>query len=189
MAASGSSSSGQDRRAQQREKLRKQRQAELKRQRRARAAVIAAISVLALVVVAGIGYLIYDQTRPPEPVAYPQGVAEGQTYLPVGAESGAPEVDLYLDFMCPFCGQLHQTNSEDLDQIVSDDEATLRFHMRTFLDSQSTSGDYSSRAANAATCVWEDDPENFMAFQDEVFDHQPEEGSDGIPDEQLWEYA
>ena len=46
----------------QRERLRKQRQAELKRQRNIRRAVIAVVTILALLLVGGIGYGIWKAT-------------------------------------------------------------------------------------------------------------------------------
>src|SRR5699024_12524837 len=60
MAASGPSQSAQERREAQREALRKQRRAELSRQRTVRTVVIAAITVVALAIVATAGYFVYQ---------------------------------------------------------------------------------------------------------------------------------
>lgn len=81
MAATGSSKSAQERREAQREVLRKQRQSELKRQRTVRTVVIAAITVVALVIVAGAGYLIFRSMQPEGPVAVPEGMSADQPYL------------------------------------------------------------------------------------------------------------
>lgn len=185
------SSSSQERRTAQREALRKQRQAELRRQRNLRTLVISLITVAALVIVAGIGYGIYRATRPAGPVAYPAGIAQGQTYFEAGApeDSGKPVVDLYMDFMCPYCGQFHQVNGKDIDKLVADNDITLHLHMRRFLDQNSSTGDYSTRSANAAACVYDDDPDNIMKFQDLLFNNQPEEGSAGLDDKTLISYA
>ena len=175
MAASGSSKSAQERREAQRETLRKQRQAELKRQRTVRTVVIAAITVVALVLAAGVGLLIYRSMQPAGPVATPEGMSAEQPYLALGApeDSGAPVVEVHLDFMCPPCGGFEEINSEDLATMVENEEASVRVVPRRFMDPQSTSGDFSSRAANALVSVYADDPANALAFQKLVFANQP----------------
>lgn len=191
MAASGPSKSAQERREAQREALRKQRQAELSRQRTVRTIVIAAIVVVALAIVSTAGYFIYQATRPAGPVAVPEGMAEDQPYLSFGApeDSGKPVLELHVDFMCPYCGQFEQINGEDLATMVEDEEATVHLVLRNFLDRASTTGDYSTRAAAAMVCVYEEDPANAMAFQQLMFANQPAEGSAGLTDEQIWGYA
>ncbi|WP_114855096.1 thioredoxin domain-containing protein [Brachybacterium sp. YJGR34] len=191
MAASGSSQSAQERREAQREALRQQRHAELKRQRSVRTVVIAAITVVALVIAGGIGFLIYRSAQPEGPVAVPEGMSADQPYLSLGApeDSGAPVLEVHLDFMCPYCGQFEDINGADLEQLVADEEATVHLVPRRFLDTQSSSGDYSSRAAAAMVCVYEDDPANVLPFQQLMFENQPAEGSAGLDDEQIWGYA
>jgi protein-disulfide isomerase len=184
-------SNAQDRREAQREAIRKQRQAELKRQRSIRTIVISAIVVVVLLIVAGIGYLVWSATRPEGPVATPQGISEDQPYYVLGApeDSGKPVVEMHLDFMCPICGQFEEINGKDLRSVIDDKEATVHLSTRRFLDSNSTSGDYSTRAANAAACVYDDDPDNFMDFQTSLFDNQPKEGTEGLSDDELAQYA
>lgn len=188
MSTSGSKSA-EERRAAQREEIRRQRKAEIARQKRIRTAIIAAIAVVALAIAAGIGWAIYSSTRPAGPVTPPQGVAADQAYYQLGAESGKPVVDIYLDFMCPICGQFHQLNGGDLDKLVKADQVTLRLHTRTFLDAQSTTGDYSTRAANALSCVADEDPEKLMPMHDLLFENQPAEGSAGLTNAQLTDLA
>ncbi|ASK66385.1 hypothetical protein CFK39_11795 [Brachybacterium avium] len=191
MAASGPSKSAQERREAQREALRKQRQAELSRQRTVRTVVIAAITVVALLIAATAGYFIFQATRPAGPVAVPESMSEDQPYLSLGAteDSGKPVLEIHLDFMCPFCGQLEEINGDDIETMVDDQEATLHLVPRNFLDGQSTTGDYSTRAAAAMVCVYDDDPENVIPFQQLMFANQPAEGSAGLTDEEIWGYA
>ena len=185
------SPSPQDRRAAQREELRKQRQAELKRQRTVRTVVIAAVTAVALVIVAGLGYLGYRAMQPAGPVASPEGVAEGQPYLSFGApeDSGKPVVELHLDFMCPYCGQFEELNGEDVQTMIEEEEATVNIVPRNFLDTLSTTGDYSSRTANAFVCVYEESPEAAITLQQLLFENQPAENSAGLTDEQIASYA
>lgn len=191
MAASGPSKSAQERREAQREALRKQRQAELSRQRTVRTVVIAAITVVALLIAATAGYFIYQATRPAGPVAVPEGMSADQPYLSLGApeDSGKPVLEVHLDFMCPFCGQFEEINGGDIETMVADQEATVHLVPRRFLDSQSTTGDYSSRAAAAMVCVYGDDPDNVLPFQQLMFANQPAERSAGLTDEEIWGYA
>ncbi|GAA4529779.1 thioredoxin domain-containing protein [Brachybacterium paraconglomeratum] len=189
MAATGSSKSAQERREAQREVLRKQRQSELKRQRTVRTVVIAVITVVALVIVAGAGFLIYRAMQPAAPVAMPEGMSEDQPYLSLGApeDSGKPVLEIHLDFLCPHCGEFENINSEDLATMVANEEATVHVVPRNFMDMQSSSGDYSSRAANALVAVHMDDPANTMAFQTLMFANQP--GAEGLTDEQIEAFA
>lgn len=191
---SASQESSASKREEHRERLRRQRQAELARQRRMRTLVISAIVVLALLVAGGIGYGIYASRRSasePEAVVPPTGLtAQDASYTLGAAEgSGKPVVDLYVDFMCPACGQFHQINGADLDAVIAAKSATVRLHTRTFLDSYSTTGDYSTRAANALACVADEKPERIQAMQDLLFESQPEENSPGLDNATLTSLA
>ncbi|HLQ81683.1 MAG TPA: thioredoxin domain-containing protein [Brachybacterium sp.] len=189
MAASGPSQSAQERREAQREALRKQRRAELARQRTVRTVVIAAVTVVALAIVAVAGYFVYQATRPAGPVAVPEGMSADQPYLSLGApeDSGKPVVEVHMDFLCPHCAQFEQINSEDLQTMIAEDEATVHIVPRNFMDPQSSVGDYSTRAANALVAVYADDPDNAMAFQQLMFANQP--GVEGLTDEQIEAFA
>ncbi|HJG52139.1 MAG TPA: thioredoxin domain-containing protein [Brachybacterium faecium] len=191
MAASGPSPSAQQRREAQREALRTQRQAELSRQRTVRTVVIAAITVVALVIAAGLGVLVYRAMQPAGPVAVPEGMSEDQPYLSFGApeDSGKPVLEMHLDFMCPICGQFEEINGEDFQEIIESEEATVHLVPRRFLDPQSTTGDFSTRSANALACVYDESPENALTFQQLLFANQPAEGSAGLTDEEIWGYA
>lgn len=190
--ASGSPKSASERREAQREALRQQRQAELRRQRSVRIVIIAVITVIALALLSVAGLFIYRAaTADKQPVTMPTGVSEDAPYLTFGAEegSGAPVVDLNLDFMCPYCGQFDGVNSADIQELVENDQMTLHLTPRRFLDANSTSGDYSTRAANALVCVYEENPDNALAFTTLMYENQPAEGSAGLTDDQILEYA
>ncbi|MGO2558784.1 DsbA family protein [Brachybacterium sp.] len=189
MAASGPSKSAQERREAQRETLRKQRQAELSRQRTVRTVVIAVITIVAVAIVAVAGYFVYQATRPAGPAAVPEGMSADQPYLSLGApeDSGKPVVEIHFDFLCPHCGEFEEINAEDLQTMVTEEEATVHLVPRNFMDPQSSSGDYSTRAAAAAVAVYADDPANLLAFQALMFANQP--GAEGLTDEQIQAFA
>lgn len=186
MAQSGSA---QERREAQREALRKQRQAELRRQQGVRRIVIAVITLVALVLAGGIGYLIYRAAQPAGPAVVPAGMSQDQPYLAFGApeDSGAPVLEIHVDFMCPHCGTFEQINGDDLQVMAENQEATIHLVPRRFMDGSSTTGDFSSRAANALVAVYADDPAKALAFQKLVFANQP--GAEGLSDEQLGAFA
>lgn len=68
---------------------------------------------------------------------------------------GKPDrrITIYQEPMCPPCGEFQQRWGADIDAAI--DAGTLRVDLvtMTFLDSQSSSGDYSTRAATALLAV------------------------------------
>lgn len=116
--------------------------------------------------------------------------------IPVGADGaagttneGAPVVDVYLDYMCPICGQFEAANAASIDQMIADGTATVVYHPVSILDDQSQGTEYSTRAASAVAWVADQAPEAFPAFSASLFTNQPAEGTEGLTDEQLASYA
>jgi protein-disulfide isomerase len=98
-------------------------------------------------------------------------------------------VAIYEDFLCPFCGQFESASRTALEKQVAAGRLQLRYHVLTFLD-RSTSTDYSSRSANALAVVLDESgPEVAKRFHDLLFENQPQEGSAGLSDGQLVDYA
>lgn len=104
-------------------------------------------------------------------------------YLSVG--SGSTTVDTYIDPMCPYCGQFETANGRQLAQLVNDGTITLRVHPLNFLDQISQGTAYSSRAANALTCVAAASPKQTLSYLGSLYAHQPHENSPGLTDKQL----
>ncbi|GAA1491193.1 DsbA family protein [Brachybacterium sacelli] len=113
----------------------------------------------------------------------PPGVAEDQPYLELGTSADGPVVDVYVDFLCPHCATFEDLHGEDLTQLASDGEITLRVHPRPMLDANSSPAGYSSRAANAAVCAYAEDPAQWSAAETALFENQP--GEEGLTDEEL----
>jgi protein-disulfide isomerase len=95
------------------------------------------------------------------------------------------EIRLYVDYLCANCGTFDKNNSEQLRTWVSSGAATLEIHPIALLTTKSAGTQYSLRAANAAACVAEYSPDSFFDFHEALFRDQPEEGSEGLTDEQL----
>ncbi len=99
------------------------------------------------------------------------------------------EIRLYVDYLCANCGTFERNNSEQLRTWVSSGAATLEIHPIALLTTKSAGTQYSLRAANAAACVAEYSPDNFFDFHEALFRDQPEEGSEGLSDEELLQRA
>ena len=104
-------------------------------------------------------------------------------YLLVG--TGSTVVDLYIDPMCPFCGQFDIANGDTLAALVDDGSITLRLHALTFLDHTSQGTEYSTRASAALTCEAAINPESTLDYLAALFANQPAEGTTGLSDDEL----
>jgi protein-disulfide isomerase len=111
-----------------------------------------------------------DQTPAPNPIDYSNSVAN---------------VQLYVDYLCPFCGQFEQANGQQLQDWATSGNATVEIHPIAILDRVSLGTNYSTRAANAAFCVADLDPDNFFRMHTLLLSEQPEENTEGLGDEQL----
>lgn len=121
---------------------------------------------------------------PPAMVSGQIGAAHlDEGYLQVG--TGRTVVDLYIDPMCPYCGQFDDANGYTLAALVDDDVITLRVHSLTFLDNASQGSEYSSRASAALTCEAAINPESTLDYLAALFADQPVEGTTGLSDDEL----
>jgi len=95
-------------------------------------------------------------------------------------------VDVYLDAMCPVCHQFSDMYDAELRAIGG---ATVVYHPVSILDRASADGSYSTRAASAIDEVAAGAPDRVGAFLEQVWAHQPAEGSGTLTDDQLVELA
>jgi protein-disulfide isomerase len=133
--------------------------------------------------------------RPLSEVTLP-ATAQPDGGIPVGADGaagttndGAPVIDVYLDYMCPVCGQFEEVNAADIDAMVAAGDATVVYHPISILDRTSRGTEYSTRSASAVAWVADRAPEAFPRFQALLFENQPEEGTEGLTDSELAAYA
>jgi len=167
------------------------------RDKRSRLIVLSALGLgLAVLVVAVVLIFQEGQKTPMEKVdSFPAGVVE-QTGIPVGADGvagteneGAKTLDVYVDYMCPICGQFEAANAASIAEMREAGDLTLVVHPVSILDRVSQGTEYSTRAASAAAWVADQAPEQFSAFHDALFASQPEENTPGLSDEQLAQVA
>lgn len=117
--------------------------------------------------------------------------------IPVGAEGVAGEepaeddvvVDVYLDFMCPYCAQFEESNEPELAALRASGDVTVVYHATSILDRLSQGTEFSTRAAVAAAVVADEAPEQFLDFNAALFANQPAENSEGLSDEEIAQIA
>src|SRR5665647_2050584 len=86
-----------------------------------------------------------------------------------GAAADAVVVSVYVDYMCPYCGQFEAVNGPTLDQLRGDGTIIVEYHPVSILDEASLGTAYSTRAAAAAALVADQAPEAFVAFNTALF--------------------
>ncbi|WEV58427.1 thioredoxin domain-containing protein [Bifidobacterium sp. ESL0728] len=87
----------------------------------------------------------------------------------------APTVELYTDFLCPYCGDVTRALTPTLEKLQAARQINLEIHPLNLYDTPSTDR-YSVRAANAVAYVSEHDPNHVTAFVGMLFekDFQPD---------------
>lgn len=154
----------------------------------------AAVLVVLLALVAVAGYALTRDGGQPAGGSDEALAAEGpRGSLPEGggvvvaeADDDAPDLHLYADFQCPWCGALEGRAGADLAAAAERGEAGLTVSLRTFLDDH-LDNDASSRAAEAAMCVADED--RFLAYYRQLLTHQPEAEGGGWTDAELLQHA
>ncbi|MDR1790540.1 MAG: thioredoxin domain-containing protein [Propionibacteriaceae bacterium] len=98
-------------------------------------------------------------------------------------------VDIYFDYMCPYCGMFERANHLDLEDYLNAGDIKLSLHAMSFLDDASNGTKYSTRSANDALAVASQAPENYLAFHDALFESQPQESTNALSDADLADLA
>jgi protein-disulfide isomerase len=159
-----------------------------RKERRRRALVVTGVGVVVLAFVLVIGYIVESQQDTTGQSSKPPTHAAGYA-VPVGRSSAPVTVTLYEDFICPFCGEFEAATRTKLQQAIDDGKVKVRYHMLDYLP-QSSTNNYSLRAANAAAVVLNSaGPDAAKKFHDLLYENQPKEGSSGLSDDQLIDYA
>ncbi|WIB77143.1 thioredoxin domain-containing protein [Curtobacterium sp. MCPF17_002] len=99
--------------------------------------------------------------------------------------SGAVRITMYVDYLCPTCGQFEKANGDYIESLVDSGAATVDIHPIATLSNRSQGTKYSLRAANAAACVADRSPNQFFAVHQALFAEQPEQNTAGLTDAQL----
>ncbi|HEY1671888.1 MAG TPA: thioredoxin domain-containing protein [Streptosporangiaceae bacterium] len=118
------------------------------------------------------------------PSQLPAGATPEGDGIAVG--DGPVRVDLYIDFLCPFCKRFELNAADTLTALISEHRATVVYHPMNFLDEASTTR-YSTRASAASGCA--SDGGRFVEFTHQLFVSQPPEGGAGLSDMEIAEIA
>jgi protein-disulfide isomerase len=109
--------------------------------------------------------------------------------LVVGDAAAPVRVEIFLDYMCPYCGRFERANGGELARLVTAGTARLEMYPLSFLDRMSRGSEYSTRTANAAATVADAAPDKLLAFTAALYEHQPEENTAGLTDDQIADLA
>ncbi|WP_104135559.1 MULTISPECIES: thioredoxin domain-containing protein [unclassified Cryobacterium] len=116
------------------------------------------------------------------PALQPDAAVRPSEPDPTGAVAN---IRVYLDYLCPFCGDFEAANNEQIAQWVDSGAATIEIHPVSILTSKSAGTKYSLRAANAAACVANYSPDDFFALSSALFVDQPEESAPGRSNDEI----
>jgi protein-disulfide isomerase len=190
-----------------REKAREMRLAGSAREKRNRVFVQLGLGVLALAVIGALAAVILTAFKPagPGPLNMQSDgikISQGNVAVPTPANpsdaspvaspanaAGVVDITLYVDYLCPICGQFEAANQPAIADLLARGAATIEIHPIAILTNRSQGTQYSLRAANAAACVANDYPNSFMNFHNALFENQPQEETPGWTDEELIGFA
>ncbi len=161
-----------------------------RKERRRRTIGVSAAVLVVLALIFGIGYGVQSsRDTTGKSGATPQGTTD--TYaVSVGKPTAKVTLDVYEDFMCPICGELEAADKSWVPTYLDQGKVLIRYHVMSFLDRQSSGTEYSTRAANAFAVVTDTaGPDVAKKFHDLLYANQPTEGSAGLTDSQLIDYA
>jgi protein-disulfide isomerase len=119
------------------------------------------------------------------------GVALGPDGAALAEPDSQPEVrlDLFSDYMCPYCGQFELQMGEGIAELVDEGRLAVVIHPIAILDSLSSGTNYSTRAAAASYALAAEAPEAWGAFNRALFENQPAENTEGLTNEEITELA
>lgn len=189
-----------------REKARLLREEQRKKDRRTRfilqgSVILALIAIVAIVAVVLVGSIGPSGPGPKnmasDGIQLTQGAIATQTKALSAGEDpiphkrddgpGALDIQMYVDYLCPVCGQFEATNGEYISSLLENGKTTVEIHPIAILDRLSQGTKYSTRATNATACVANYSPNQFYDFHNLLFANQPGENTAGLSDDQLIE--
>jgi protein-disulfide isomerase len=165
---------------------------EQQRRERNRNLMVVGAVVVAIAIIAGVMFWVSNRSdKTGEDVAAggtPQNLT-GDFSVEIGKSSAPDTIKVYEDLQCPICKSFEQQAGQQVQQGIADGTIRVDYHMVAFLDRSSTTN-YSSRALNAAMAVLSTaGPDAFLKFHTIAYANQPAEGSAGVPDATLIDWA
>jgi protein-disulfide isomerase len=163
---------------------------EQQRKERNRNLMVVGAVVLAVILIAGaIFYATSKKDTTGNAASHTPSNLTGTYDVAIGKSSAPHTLTLYEDFQCPICQEFEKAVGQQVRSGIADGSIKVDYHMVSFLDRESTTN-YSSRALNAGMAVLSTaGPDAFLKFHEIAYDNQPAEGSAGVPDSTLVQWA
>jgi len=152
------------------------------------------ITVVALIAVAVVvlGGVVWMAQRGGEanPITFGETADEQieitDTGVVIVGQQDAPTIQVWEDYMCPACGSFEAQYGESISEAVEAGDLRVEFHTLNFLNGQSGSGEYSTRALAAVQCVAaKDSLPVFFDVKNAFFAQQPTEGGGDLSAQEL----
>lgn len=145
--------------------------------------LVVAVVVIAAAVIGGVVYSHAMADQPQPGGAYATTVQSDGTIV-AGSASAKATLDVYEDFLCPFCKHnLEDPYGKAITRAISDGSLRVNYHVLDLLDSETSPAGYSLRAGNAALAAAK--AGRFAEFHAALYDAQPTEGQAGYTNDQL----
>jgi protein-disulfide isomerase len=160
-------------------------QEQLARERRRRVTLWTSLGVVAVLIIAGLigwGVAAGQENEKTAGLTTPSVAVDEGTAFAVG--TGAVQVDIYEDFMCPGCGAFEASAQTTIDKLIADNKVTVLYHPIAILD-HASSTEYSTRSAGASAAAAQGG--KFAEYHRVLFANQPQEGGPGLDDAKLIE--
>ena len=202
--AGGARMSKNEKREAAREQARIQREEQKKKDRRNKWFLQGGLILGSLAIIALVTVLILNGIKPAGPgpanmasdgIQIGQGFVATSTPALKSGEEPVPnerdesgeviDIQMYIDYQCPYCQQFEATNGDYLSGLVENGGATVEIHPIAILDNASLGKKYSTRATNAAACVANFSPNQYWDFNRIMFENQPPESTEGLTDDQI----
>jgi protein-disulfide isomerase len=165
---------------------------EQQRKERTRNLLVVGAVVVAIAIIAVVMVVVSNSKDTTGQAAGASGTPKnltGDYNVTIGKSSAKTTIKLYEDLQCPICKSFEQLAGQRVQQAIADGKIKVDYHMVAFLDEESTTN-YSSRALNAAMAVLSTaGPDAFLKFHTIAYQNQPAEGSAGVPDSTLVDWA
>lgn len=193
-----------ERREAAREKARILREEQKKKDRRTKVFLQGGIILASLAIIAIVALVIVNSIKPEGPgpanmasdgIQISQGnialstpaLSKGESPVPntPDTSTGVLDIQMYVDYLCPICGDFEKTNGDYISSLLDNGGATVEIHPIAILDRLSQGTKYSTRATNAAACVANYSPNEYYAFHNLLFANQPAENSTGLTDDEI----
>lgn len=148
--------------------------------RRRNLAIRIGLTLIVVIFAVGLVFYIMSNKKPQSGEIKSIHVASSNVIKKEGSSDPKVVLSMYEDFLCPHCGDFEKNFGPTVNKLIDSGAVAADYYMVAILDRQ---GDgYSSRAANAAYCVADENIEAFGRFHAALYAQQPSEVGGSFPD-------